>query len=113
MRELLVGLAIIAAGIAAWAIAMLFGRALIPAGPATKQPWEESLERTMKSSGTPETYVICNATHTMALCLASLTRAIEKFSASNERLSRINLLIVSVIAVATVVYAVASLIASR
>jgi len=115
MRELLVGLAISAAGIAAWATAMLFGKAKAPApgGPRYREPWEESLDATMKSRGTSESYVICNATHTMALCLASLTRKIEDSSAANERLSKINLLLVCVIAVATVVYAVASLIPNR
>jgi hypothetical protein len=108
MRMLLGVLAISAAGIAVWAVAMVFGRAVPPA-TRPKEAWEESLEATMKSRGTPETYVMANATHTMALCLAYLTRRIEEFSASNERLSRINLLIVCVIAVATVVYAVASL----
>jgi len=110
MRGLLVGLIIVAAGIAVWAIAILFGKAKLPArGASHREPWEESLETLMKSGGASEAYTIRNSTHTIALCFASLTRKIEEFSASNERLSKINLLLVCVIAVATVVYAVASL----
>jgi hypothetical protein len=112
LRGLLVGLAIGAAGIAVWAMAMLFGKTPAP-GPRPKEPWEEPLEATLKARAATESYVIGSATHTIALCLASLTRKIEEFSASNERLSKINLLLVCVIAVATVVYAVAALIPNR
>jgi hypothetical protein len=110
MRQLLAALAICAGGIAVWALTMLFGKTkLAPREQVHKEPWEESLEIVMKSGGVTETYAIRNAAHTMAMCLANLTRRIEEFSASNERLSKINLLVVCVIAVATVVYAVASL----
>jgi hypothetical protein len=101
-RQLIIGIALVAVGIAVWAVRLLFSKPEQRKLPSQREPWEESLEVTMKSKGTPETYVIANATHTIALCLANLTAEVEKFSASTERLGKVNLLLVFVVAVATI-----------
>ena len=74
-----------------------------------KERWLEDLEKLMKlNGGNIVPSHLAGAAHAIASSLEKLSEKIEKSSESTERLGRINLVLVWVIAVTTVAYTVAA-----
>ncbi len=106
MKALLLASLIAATAAAVWAVVALFRGATRKA--PEEQPWEKSLDALMQAKGQPRPTVTVLATHTIALSLANLSRQMEKFNESTERVGKSNLILGVIIALATVAYAVAS-----
>jgi hypothetical protein len=108
VKVMLAAVIVLAVAILLWAVVLYFARrpevTCVP-----KERWLEDLERLMKlNGGTIVPSHLAGAAHAIASSLEKLSEKIEKLSESTERLGKINLVLVWVIAVATVAYTVAA-----
>lgn len=108
MKALLLAGIVLALAILLWAIVLYFKNRPRPK-PVAKEPWLESLEALMKmQGGNVAPSHLAGMAHAVASSLEKLSERIAESAESTERLGKINLLLVCVIAVATVAYTVAT-----
>lgn len=108
MKVMLAAVIVLAVAILLWAVVLYFaGRPKVR--PVRKELWLEDLEKLMKlDGGNIVPSHLAGAAHAIASSLEKLSEKIERGSESTDRLGRINLVLVWVIAAATFAYAVAA-----
>jgi hypothetical protein len=108
LKVMLAAIIVLALAIFLWAVVLYFTRRP-EARPGRKEPWLENLEQLMKMpGGNVVPSHLAGMAHAVASSLEKLSEKIERSTESTERLGRVNLVLVWVIAVATVAYAVAA-----
>lgn len=107
MKILLLVVSLLALAVLGWAVVLYFNRPR--AKPKDKELWLDGLEQLMKMQGGSVVPAhLAGMAHAVASSLERLSERVEESSESTERLGKSNLLLVCVIAVATVAYTVAA-----
>lgn len=108
MKAILAFVIVLAVAIFLWA-AVVYITSLPRPRRVTKEPWIESMEQLMNmQGGSVVPSHLAGMTHAIANSLEKLSDKIERSTESTERLGKVNLLLVCVIAVATLAYAIAT-----
>jgi len=108
VKVMLAAVILLALAILLWAVVLYFTRRP-EVRPGRKEPWLEKLEELVKMpGGNVVPSHLAGMAHAVASSLEKLSEKIERSTESTERLGRVNLVLVWVIAVATVAYALAA-----
>ncbi len=99
---------ILAFGVFVWAMALLFAQR-DKKEDSPQEPWEEPIQKLMSlQGGSIQPSHLAGMTNAIASAVTSLSRKLEASNQSTERLARVNLLLVCIIAVGTVAYTIAA-----
>jgi len=108
LKGFLAAVIVTAVAILLWAIALYSTNRPKPK-PGGKEPWLESLEELMKmQGGNVAPSHLAGMAHAVASSLEKLSDRTRQAAESTERLGKANLLLVCIIAVATLAYTVAT-----
>ena len=108
LKVMLAAVVVLALAVLLFAVVLYFARRP-RARPVRKEVWLEKLEELMKlDGGNLVPSHVAGAAHAIASSLEKLSERVERATESTERLGRVNLVFVWVIAVATLAYAIAT-----